>query len=152
MKVIRKSILMLFAALTLGACNNDESIIEVEIMGPSMEPTYQDGQTLKVDTKVYEENEIERNDIVYFSSREDLYYVKRVIGLPGEEIVVTEEQILIDGVPLEMPYELKNNPIVGEYVTGQAEYFVIGDNYSDSLDSRTTGPVPRELIKGKVVD
>jgi signal peptidase I len=70
--------------------------------------------------------------------------------LPNEEIKVMKDKILIEGIQLELPYRLTDNPNVGDYSTGANEYFVIGDNYGNSLDSRMFGSIRKEQIIGKI--
>ncbi|WP_310831724.1 signal peptidase I [Paenibacillus pedocola] len=150
---MKKYIFFLFVIVILSACNEKPKYEEVEIIGPSMEPTCKDGQILKVDADYYNRNAIERNDIVYFyKDQKDKCYVKRIIGLPNEEIKVMKDKILIDGIQLELPYRLTDNPNVGDYSTGANEYFVIGDNYGNSLDSRMFGAISKEQIIGKLVE
>jgi len=79
---------------------------------------------------------------------EDL--IKRVIGLPGETIEVTNNQIVVDGTPLEEPYLpevfMPDEPAV---TVGSAEVFLMGDNREASFDSRRFGPIPLEDLIGR---
>jgi len=125
-----------------------------------MEPTVMIGESLTVDLGAYKASTPRRADIVVVSpppadhalpSGTDL--VKRVIGLPGETISSTGGQVVINGKPLKEPWLLKGTLTTG--ITTQVipanEYFVMGDNRSNSQDSRFFGPITPSLIVGKVM-
>lgn len=131
-----------------------------EVNGESMEPTLSDGDNLIVDKISYRFNEPERFDIIVFpfQHKEDTYYIKRIIGLPGETVEIDEEgNIYIDGEVLIESYgrEIINPEHIGrvEYpvVLGDDEYFVMGDNRNNSSDSRIpeVGNVKRDQIIGR---
>lgn len=123
------------------------------VKGASMEPTFQDREYLVIDEISYRFNDPLRGDVVVFKYPRDpkQFFIKRIIGLPGETIQITGGQVLVNGEVLIEPYldsgtETKNDRIE----TLQAEeYFVLGDNRSFSLDSRTFGPLTKEFIVGK---
>jgi len=78
-------------------------------------------------------------------------FVKRVIGLPGEEVEIVSGTPRIDGVPLEEPYlTTKDSSSMSPLLLGDDEYFVLGDNRRSSNDSRNWGAVPERNILGKV--
>ena len=78
-------------------------------------------------------------------------FVKRVIGLPGEEVEIVSGTPYIDGVPLEEPYlTSQDRSSAAPLLLGEEEYFVMGDNRRSSNDSRNWGAVPEENILGKV--
>ena len=126
-----------------------------EIKGSSMLPTFSNGERVVVLKTFYD---IRRGDVVIFSSKEDPTkdLIKRIVGLPGEEIVIRDGQVLIDGKPLEEEYlgdewhytEAHHN---SRLKMGPNQYYVLGDNRGDSHDSRGFRGVPVENIKGKVV-
>ena len=94
-----------------------------------------------------------RGDVIVFrfprDPRKD--FVKRVIGVPGEEIEVVSGTAFIDGVPLEEPYIIsRDNSDSAPILLQDGEYFVMGDNRRRSNDSRSWGAVPEENILGKV--
>ena len=132
---------------------------KARVYGHSMEPVLKDGQTVLVDKLAYRLGEPERFDVIVFRDRreEGRYYMKRIVGLPGETVQIADGRVTIDGVLLEEPSEREeirdarraSEPVV----LGQAEYFVLGDNRNGSSDSRDSdiGNVSAEQIIGRVV-
>ena len=128
------------------------------VYGDSMNNTLFDGNWLVLDKISYRFHEPERFDIIVFPFRDgsNKNYVKRIIGLPGETVQLTEEgKILINGEVLEESYGLEVIKRFGNmlepYTLAKDEYFVLGDNRNDSEDSRySVGPVHRKEILGKV--
>ena len=146
-----------------------------EVSGPSMESTLQDEDNILVEKLSYRFGEPKRFDVVIFyhffddeyaeagekivhdKTNEESYdfYVKRIIGLPGETVQIVGDTIYINGEPLEENYG--KDPITFEGVAaepiklGKDEYFVLGDNREVSQDSRyeEVGNVKKELIVGK---
>ena len=128
------------------------------VSGSSMEPTLNHGDQLIMDKLTYHFSEPERFDIIVFPFQyeENTYYVKRIIGLPGETVQIDlEGNIYINGEILEEDYGLE--PILfpglaAEPITlGEDEYFVLGDNRNNSSDSRdaSVGNIHRDDIVGK---
>lgn len=114
-----------------------------QVSGTSMEYTLSDGDNLIVDKISYRFHKPERFDIIVFPFRyeEDTYYIKRIIGLPGETVQIDEEgTILIDGEALEESYGREVMLDAGQAAEpielGEDEYFVLGDNRNASSDSR----------------
>lgn len=129
-----------------------------KVIGSSMEPMLTDGDNLIVDKISYRFEDPARYDIIVFPFRyaERTYYIKRIIGLPGETIYIDEEgSIFIDGILLEESYgkEVITDPgRAYEPVTlGDDEYFVMGDNRNNSSDSRdpVVGNIHRDEFIGK---
>ena len=129
-----------------------------KVSGSSMEPTLSDGDNLIVDKISYRFNDPERFDIIVFPFRyaERTYYIKRIIGLPGETVYIDEEgHIYIDGEILKEYYgkEIIADPgRAYEPITlGEDEYFVMGDNRNNSSDSRdpVVGNIHRDEFIGK---
>ena len=130
------------------------------ITGHSMENSLQDEDNVLVEKLLFRFSNPKRFDVVMFypyGEEEEDYYVKRVIGLPGETIQIIGEEIFIDGELLEENYgkqAITYQGIAEEPLTlGEDEYFLMGDNRKVSFDSRyeEVGPVKRELIAGKAV-
>lgn len=129
-----------------------------QVLGSSMEPKLSSEDNLIVDKISYHFHDPERFDIVVFPFRyeENTFYIKRVIGLPGETVQIDEEgNILINGEILEEEYgkEVIQNPgrAYEEIRLGDDEYFLMGDNRNNSTDSRdpSVGNVTRDEIIGR---
>lgn len=129
------------------------------VSGASMEETFATGQYLIVDQLTYHFEEPKRGDIVIFRYPNDpsKYFIKRVIGLPGDTVTITDGNVTITNdsetfqSPLSEPYVASANRSNGslERTLGDGEYFVMGDNRGASSDSRAWGTLPRENIVGR---
>lgn len=129
-----------------------------KVIGSSMEPMLSDGDNLIVDKITYRFGDPQRFDIIVFPFRyaEKTYYIKRIIGLPGETVFIDETgTIYINGEVLKEHYgkEVITDPgRAYEPVTlGEDEYFVMGDNRNNSSDSRdpVVGNIHRDEFIGK---
>ena len=129
-----------------------------EVFGTSMVQTLQSGDQLIADKISYRFHDPERFDIIVFPYRleEKTYYIKRVIGLPGETVRIdTDGTIYIDGQPLSETYG--KDPItdpglaIEEITLADDEYFCLGDNRAVSKDSRfgDVGNIKRKEIIGR---
>jgi len=122
------------------------------IEGPSMNPTLHEGQYLIINKIIYKLHAPERGDIVVFhhpqNSARDL--IKRVVGLPGEEIQIREGRVYIDGILLEEPYLAYPGGRSARYTLGADQFYVLGDNRPNSDDSRSWGALEKSQIVGKV--
>lgn len=142
----------------------------VRVEGDSMTPTLEDRQLVLVVRPVFPWNRLRRSDVVVLTPPsptpglpEDTWFIKRVAGMPDEEIVLSGNRLYADDVLLA---ELSGpnahpDPSAGsgegparearrEWWNGPDEYFVLGDNPNDSRDSRAFGPVPGERVIGRV--
>jgi signal peptidase I len=136
----------------------------------SMEPTLEIGDRILVDKLSYHLHGVDRGDIVVFARPKDENcggapvkdLVKRVIGLPGETISAVDGHVDINGKPLKEPWLPFGTPTeavdTGEpydlttpFKIPAGYYYVMGDNRTESCDSRYWGPIPKSLIVGKVV-
>lgn len=128
-----------------------------EVEGMSMYPTLEDKENLILDKLTYRFRDPERYDIVVFPPpyKVNTYYIKRVIGLPGETVQIVDGEVYIDGekLVLDFGYEKIEDPGLAEtaFVLGEDEYFVMGDNRNASLDSREpeVGNIRRNDIIGR---
>lgn len=130
------------------------------VKGASMEPTFYTHDYLIVNEIGYRFNEPQRGDIVIFKYPKDpkQYFIKRVIGLPGERVVVGDNKVTIYNKEYKNGLELQENYLSPDEITTlnldihlqDEEYVVLGDNRDHSLDSRNFGSVPRKNIIGKV--
>jgi signal peptidase I len=122
------------------------------IEGHSMETNLHDGQFLIVNKLVYYLHPPQRGDVVVFHSPESPRkdFIKRVIGLPGEEVEMIDGTVYVDGVPLQEVYITDpGSRSWGPEVVGEFEYFVLGDNRNNSSDSRSWGMLDGNAIIGK---
>lgn len=131
------------------------------VNGRSMESTLQDKDNLIVEKVSYRVGDPQRYDIIVFPFKyeEDTYYIKRIIGLPGEKVYIDEEGVIyINDNPLkddcygkEVIEESKRGRAAEPIILGDDEYFVLGDNRNHSADSRTmeVGNIKRDEIIGK---
>ena len=128
-----------------------------KVDGHSMEPTLSDGDNLIVDKLSYRFRDPERYDIIVFPYQhaENTYYIKRIIGLPGETVQVIDGYMYINGKKLDEHYgaEVMEDPgIAAEPIKlGDDEYFVPGDNRNHSSDSRvaSVGVLTRDMLIGR---
>lgn len=129
-----------------------------EVSGSSMENTLSDGDNLIVDKISYRFHEPERFDIIIFPYQyeADTYYIKRIIGMPGEKVRIDDAgNIYINGEILKESYGreiiLDSGIAKDEIILGEDEYFVLGDNRNNSSDSRdpSVGIIHKEDIIGR---
>ncbi len=127
------------------------------VKGESMEPTFKGSEYLIIDELTYRFRTPERGEVVVFEApvgnRE--HYLKRVIGLPGERVVVKDNKVIIyndihpEGVVVEEQYLVEETTGDVTLTLGEAQYFVMGDNRDSSYDSRRFGPISVDSILGR---
>ncbi len=132
--------------------------MKISVIGVSMEPALYNGQEIFINRFIYKLFQPGRGDIVAFlpnGNQNSHYYLKRVVGLPGERIQIIGGYVYIDGELLDEgdTYDKISDPGIAEneVILGSDEYFVLGDNRNSSEDSRSgnIGPVKKETIAGK---
>ncbi len=120
-----------------------------QVMGPSMEPTFYEGDVLLLDKLSYRFFKPSRNDIVVIEE-DSKNMIKRIIGLPGETISYKDNILYIDGESYKETTISVETSDFGPVTLGSDEYFVMGDNRINSMDSRDFGPVEKKHIVGRV--
>ena len=128
----------------------------VKVEGTSMMPWLHDQERIFVNKFVYRFEEIRQGDIVVFRFPLDpnKSYIKRVVGLPGDEVELIRGRLFIDGRRVDEPYireEFQDASTYSATKVPAGHYYVLGDHRNTSNDSRTWGTVPREYIVGKAV-
>ncbi len=129
------------------------------VSGSSMFPTFENADYLLVDKFSYEIGNPKRDDVVVFKYPNDTtkYFIKRVIGLPGDTVDISGSEITItngthkNGFMLKEPYVKNMSDDQAHFVLKENEYFVMGDNRTASSDSRYWGPVDRDLFVGRAL-
>ncbi len=128
------------------------------VKGSSMEPSFLEHDYLIVDQLTYRFRKPERGEVVVFkppTGRKD-FYLKRIIGLPGERVRIEDGKVIVCNVSCETLnesyIEKQDLKIEGSYsvTLGEKQYFVLGDNRDNSSDSRVFGPIDRDAIVGKI--
>ena len=130
----------------------------VKVEGTSMMPALEDQQRIFINKFIYRlgRNEIERGDMIVFWFPHDpsKSYIKRVIGLPGDTVKVSQGRVYVNRQPLKetyVPEEFRDEVSRPETTVPPDNYYVLGDHRSSSNDSRSWGTVPRDYIYGKAV-
>ncbi len=160
LSVILRNIVSLFfcvfIAFAAAKLLNKFIVQPTQVEGISMEDALHNGEHLLMDKLSYRFHDPERFDIVIFPFEEGVYYIKRIIGLPGETVQIREGQVYINGELLEE--DVYGNTLIenagrakDEVVLGEDEYFLLGDNRNNSFDSRyeVVGSIHKEQFLGK---
>lgn len=139
------------------------------IKGDSMDPTLKDGEHVMVNILGYKVGDIKKGNVIVFHANQQDDYVKRVIGVPGDNVIYKNDKLYVNGKKINEPYlDYIEKRKQGEYITGSFEtkdllnanpksniipkgkYLVLGDNREVSKDSRAFGLIDRDQIVGKV--
>ncbi len=132
-----------------------------QVKGSSMYPTFKDGEYIFTDKISYRMGLPKRGDVVVFRSpkNNDIDFIKRIIGLPGDQVKISQGKLYLNGAPLDESEYLDPSVYTGpegylaedqEIVVPEGQYFVVGDNRPHSSDSRDFGPVTTAEFVGKV--
>lgn len=155
------SVVPIFIAIL--SLSNAFFVSPATVIGQSMEPNYYEDQDILM---WHLTNDYERFDVVVLKTDNEEYYIKRIIGLPGEKIIISNNQITVNGVIIEQEFlEDENGSILAntycnndpsltcEFNVPADSFFVLGDNRENSLDSRShlLGYVHKDSIYGTVI-
>lgn len=131
------------------------------VNGASMDPTFSTGQFLIVDRLSYRFEAPKRDDVIIFQypGNPSIYYIKRIIGLPGETIHITDGMVSIAAAAAQKSVTLREpyvDPVHASHDSetvslGPTQYFVMGDNRRESSDSRSWGPLDAHFIIGRPI-
>ena len=131
------------------------------VKGASMEPAYEERDYLVIDELSYYFREPARGEVVGFRFPDDPseFFIKRVIGLPGETVIIENGEVFISSGEASKPRRLEERYLADELETSGRitqvlepdEYFVLGDNRAYSKDSRSWGILPQKNITGRVL-
>ena len=133
-------------------------IQRIGVVGDSMDPTLKAGDSIIVNKVIYRVSDPKRNDVIVFKQKgeeHNYYNVRRIVGLPGETIQIKDGHIYINDTVIEDIVQVEDivNPGLAKapYLLEDNEYFVLGDNRNDSVDSRfaSIGTIVKDEIIGK---
>jgi signal peptidase I len=121
------------------------------IEGHSMDPTLGEGQYVLINKLAYYLDQPERGDIIVleFPNDHSRDFIKRIIGLPGDHVVIDDQQVTVNGVVLDEPYIKAPPNYSGTWDVPEGNYFVLGDNRNNSHDSHSWSFLPEDDIVGK---
>ncbi len=142
---------ILLAVVLFVGINLVSARIRVESI--SMEPTLTAGEFLIVNKLAYRFGEMQRGDVIvfYYPLDTSQRFIKRLIGLPGDEVAVSDGKVFINGQPLKEPYISAPPTYMGSWQVPSDAVFVLGDNRNRSADSHVWGMVPLDYIIGKAI-
>lgn len=125
----------------------------IRVDGSSMEPTLRSGEFVIVNKLTYKFGNPSRGDIVVFHFPRDpeQEYIKRVIGLPGDQVNISQGNVYVNDQRIIEPYIAAKPGYEGNWVVPDNQLFVLGDNRNNSSDSHNWGTVPQEYVVGKAV-
>ncbi|MBI3385507.1 signal peptidase I [Candidatus Gottesmanbacteria bacterium] len=132
-----------------------------EIKGASMEPSFFNGEFILTNKILYKVLDPHRGDVVIFKAPTDkeIDYIKRIIGLPGDTVLLKDNKVYVNGTPVQEPYLRPETVIFGgsflregqQVTVPLGKYFVMGDNRPHSSDSREFGLIAKEDFIGKAI-
>lgn len=142
---------LVFSLLLFALINALTARIRVD--GLSMEPTLHSGEFVIVNRLAYRLGEPKIGDVIVFHPPTDpeQEYIKRVIGLPGDTVVIANQQVMVNDRLLVEPYIAAAPRYKSSWTVPEGSLFVLGDNRNNSSDSHSWGPVPLENVVGKAV-
>lgn len=142
---------LILSVILFAAINAVSARIRVD--GSSMEPTLHSGEFVIVNKLTYKLGQPEIGDVVVFHYPRDpeQEYIKRVIGLPGDQVLISDGKVYINGQMLEEDYINSPPAYQATWEVPDDSLFVLGDNRNNSADSHSWGPVPLNYVVGKAV-
>ncbi len=142
---------LVFSLLLFAIINTLTARIRVD--GQSMEPTLHSNEFVIVNRLAYRLGQPKIGDVIVFHPPTDpeQEYIKRVIGLPGDEVVISHQQVKVNGRLLEEPYIASPPRYESSWMVPEGALFVLGDNRNNSSDSHSWGTVPLRNVVGKAV-
>ncbi|MFN2158708.1 MAG: signal peptidase I [Anaerolineales bacterium] len=125
----------------------------IRVDGHSMEPTLQSGEFVIVNKLAYKFGTPESGDVIVFHYPRDpnQEYIKRIIGLPGDEVKISNGTVYLNEQPIQEPYIAAPPNYQSDWDVPTNSLFVLGDNRNNSSDSHNWGPVPMEYVIGKAL-
>lgn len=156
-KVLTQFVACLIVSFGLVYILTNYVVTYTTVNGRSMCNTLQTGNHLIIDRISYELHDPKQMDVIVFEQMKGVYYIKRVIAVPGQTVQIIDGKVYVDGVMLEEDYAnevIRNAGLASEPVrVGKDEYFVMGDNRNHSTDSRSNsvGLVKRSQVIGKAI-
>jgi signal peptidase I len=131
----------------------DSVVARVRVENISMLPTLESGEFLLVNKLAYRIGDFQQGDIIVFhypkNPQDD--YIKRIIGLPGDTVTVTQEDVYVNGNKLDEAYISQPPDYDGEWIVPPDSIFVLGDNRNQSSDSHSWGFVPVDDVVGRAI-
>lgn len=125
----------------------------IRVEGSSMVPSFQDGELVVVNKLAYSMGKPQRGDVIIFHYPRDpnMEYIKRIIGLPGDTVLIHDGKVFVNGLEVKEPY-INDSPDYEKLeVVAPDNLFVLGDNRRHSSDSHEWGVLPLNLVIGKAV-
>jgi signal peptidase I len=131
----------------------------VKVVGRSMGPTLYDSQRCLLNRWIYRVRAPQHSDIVVLRDPSDNgFSVKRIVASPGDSVYLKDGNVYLNGCKLTEPYLATGTPTFANgglkdqlILCGKDQYYVLGDNRQNSIDSRTYGPVPRRNLLGPII-
>ncbi len=124
-----------------------------QVIGPSMKNTLDNGDIVLVSKLNYKFKEPKKDDIIAFNFKGTKFLIKRIIAIPGDKVSINDNKVYLNDKILNEPYIIENtNSSDRDFgILEEDEYFVLGDNRGDSLDSRNFGFIKKSDIIGRVI-
>lgn len=142
---------LILSVILFAAINTVTARIRVD--GASMEPTLHSGEFVIVNKLAYRLGRPTVGDVIvfHFPRDPDQEYIKRVIGLPGDQVEIKDGQVSVNGQPLVEQYIAASPAYESSWEVPGDSLFVLGDNRNNSSDSHNWGPVPMDYVVGKAI-